>query len=100
MSPATARKAIDWKILITIGAALAVSKAMEKTGGAEALANGLLKLGGGSEGAMIAVIYLTTMIVSQVKVLRTLMLTCDVHTDIRMGRMHLKSSARSLRSLC
>ena len=66
MSPATARKAMDWKILITIGAALAVSKAMEKAGVAEALANALMGLGGGGEGALIAVIYLTTMILSQV----------------------------------
>ena len=66
MSPATARKAIDWKILITIGAALAVSKAMEKTGGAEALANALLQMAGDSEQGIIAVIYLATMICSQV----------------------------------
>lgn len=66
MSPATARRAIDWKILITIGAALAVSKAMEKTGAAEALAQGLLALAGGNEGGMIAVIYLATCICSQI----------------------------------
>eukprot|EP00775_Hariotina_reticulata_P001808 gene1808-2141_t len=66
MSPATARRAIDWKILVTIGAALAVSKAMEKTGAAEALANAFLAMAGGNEGGMIAVIYLATMVCSQI----------------------------------
>lgn len=68
MTPTDARNAIDWKILMTIGWALAASQAMEKWGAAEALANVLIswgeKMGGAS--AMIGIIYITTMICSQI----------------------------------
>ncbi|GBF95287.1 hypothetical protein Rsub_08318 [Raphidocelis subcapitata] len=63
MSPATARRAIDWKILITIGAALGVSTAMEKSGAAEAIAGSLLNAAkGGGDAALIGIIYIVTML--------------------------------------
>lgn len=65
LSPNQAWKAIDWQIIMCIGAAMGVSMAMEKTGGAEAIAKALSNLGNGPT-SMIIVIFITTVILSQI----------------------------------
>jgi di/tricarboxylate transporter len=62
----TARRSVDWSILIVIGAGLGMATAMEKTGAAAAVA-GLLSTAAGDAGptAAIAVVYLATLLLAE-----------------------------------
>jgi di/tricarboxylate transporter len=62
----TARRSVDWSILIVIGAGLGMATAMEKTGAAAAVA-GLLSTAAGDAGPMaaIAVVYLATLLLAE-----------------------------------
>jgi di/tricarboxylate transporter len=55
-----ARQNIEWHVLLTIAAALALGGALEKTGAAKALAGSLLSLTGQQAWLTLAVVYLTT----------------------------------------
>lgn len=44
IEPGEARRAVDWTVLIVIGAALGLGKAMEVSGAAEIIANGIIDL--------------------------------------------------------
>lgn len=44
IEPGEARRAVDWTVLIVIGAALGLGKAMEASGAAEVIANGMVDL--------------------------------------------------------
>lgn len=60
-----ARRSIDWSILIVIGATLGIGAAMEKSGAAESIADGLLNLAGGNPLLSLAAVYLATMICTE-----------------------------------
>jgi di/tricarboxylate transporter len=62
----TARRSVDWPILIVIGAGLGMATAMEKTGAAAAVA-GLLSAAAGDAGptAAIAMVYLATLVLAE-----------------------------------
>jgi di/tricarboxylate transporter len=66
ISGSSARRSVDWSILIVIGASFGIALAMEKTGAAGAVA-GIISMSGdfiGPLGALIAV-YLTTLLLAE-----------------------------------
>ena len=66
ISPAAARRSVDWPILITMGAAIGIGLAMEKTGAADAIARGMLvSVAGFGPVAALAVVYLTTLLLAE-----------------------------------
>ncbi len=60
-----ARQSVDWSVLIVIGAALGIGKALEQSGAAESIAGGLLTLAGGNPLLSLAAIYLATMLCTE-----------------------------------
>lgn len=60
-----ARRSINWEVLLAIAAAFSLGKALEKTGAAEQLAQGAISLAGDSPLASLAVIYLATVITTE-----------------------------------
>ncbi len=66
ISGGSARRSVNWSILIVIGASLGIAFAMQKTGAAAAIA-GLIALAVGSIGpvAALIVIYLTTLLMAE-----------------------------------
>lgn len=56
-----ARRSVDWTILIVIGAAIGIGTAMDKSGAADAIANGLLSLANENAYLSLAAVYLATM---------------------------------------
>ncbi len=55
-----ARRAIDWSLLIVIGASLGIGEAMSQSGAADWLAGSVLALSGGNAWLMLAAVYATT----------------------------------------
>ncbi len=64
-SEETALRSINWPLLLAIGAAFGLARALEQTGVASALANGLLSLSQGNPWLSLALIYLTTAILTE-----------------------------------
>lgn len=62
---AEARKSIDWTVLIVIGAALGVGRAMDKTGTADFFANGVLAVAGSSPWLALLAIYALTSLMTE-----------------------------------
>jgi di/tricarboxylate transporter len=60
-----ARRSINWEVLLAIAAAFSLGKALEKTGAASQLAQGAISLAGDSPIAALAVIYLATVIITE-----------------------------------
>lgn len=60
-----ARRAIDWRILIVIGATLGIGSALEKSGAAEAIARGVIELAQGNRYATLALVYFMTMLCTE-----------------------------------
>ncbi|WP_168566334.1 SLC13 family permease [Crateriforma spongiae] len=60
-----ARRSVDWAILIVIGAAIGIGSALEKSGAAKAIADGLLSLAGRHPYYCLAAVYLATMICTE-----------------------------------
>ena len=60
-----ARQSIDWSVLIVIGAALGIGKALEQSGAAQAIAGSLLTLASGDPLLSLAAIYLATMLCTE-----------------------------------
>ena len=60
-----ARRSVDWSVLIVIGAAIGIGAAMEKSGAAKAIANGLLTLAGDNPVMALAAAYLATMLCTE-----------------------------------
>ncbi|TPV96052.1 MAG: TRAP transporter large permease subunit [Myxococcales bacterium FL481] len=60
-----ALEAIDARLLLTIAAALGVGRALEHSGAAAALAETLVDLGQGSPWATLAIVYVTTTIITE-----------------------------------
>ena len=57
-----ARRSLDWTVLLVIGAAFGIGKAMETSGVAAFIADGLMRVGGANEWTALATIYAVTMI--------------------------------------
>ncbi|MDX1578483.1 MAG: SLC13 family permease, partial [Gemmatimonadota bacterium] len=59
LPPGEAREAVDWSVLIVIGAALGIGEAMEASGAAELVGNGVVALGRplGTLGVLAAVLF-------------------------------------------
>ncbi len=65
-SAATARRSINWQVIIVIAAAFAMARAMENTGAALAVAQTLLGLAGDNPWAALAMVYGVTMLFTNV----------------------------------
>jgi di/tricarboxylate transporter len=65
VSAGRARKAVDWSVLIAIAASFGLGKALEVTGAAAVIANGFIQLAQGNTLLSLAVIYLMTMIFTE-----------------------------------
>ncbi len=65
-SAATARRSINWQVIIVIAAAFAMAQAMENTGAALAVAHTLLGLAGDNPWAALAMVYDVTMLFTNV----------------------------------
>jgi di/tricarboxylate transporter len=59
-NPNRARKSVEWNVLLVIGAALGLGKALDTTGAASALAGGLIGLGNNNPHITLALVYLVT----------------------------------------
>ncbi len=64
-SEETARRAIDWPLLLAIGAAFGLGRALEDTGVAGAVSDSLLTLAGGNPWASLVVVYGTTSLLTE-----------------------------------
>jgi di/tricarboxylate transporter len=64
-NPNRARKSVEWNVLLVIAAALGLGRALEKTGAAGALADGLIGLGGSNPWITLALVYLVTAILTE-----------------------------------
>jgi di/tricarboxylate transporter len=61
----TARRAVDWQVLLTIAAALAVGKALEKSGAAQNIADQITALGVGDPRLALVAVYMITVIFTE-----------------------------------
>lgn len=66
ISGGIARRSVDWQVLLVIGAALGLGKAMDNTGAAKAIADEFLKIAGTNPWVALAVVYGLTMIFTEV----------------------------------
>ena len=60
-----ARQSVDWRVLVVIAGSLALGKAMDVSGAANWLGEGLISVAGGNPYVTIALIYLTTMLLTE-----------------------------------
>ena len=60
-----ALRSIEWPVLIVIGAAIGIGNALDKSGAAAALANGLLSLAGNNPRLSLVAIYLATVLCTE-----------------------------------
>ena len=65
-SAATARRRIEWNVLMVIGAALGLGQALEQSGAAGVIADLLLGLAHGDPWQALALVYLTTILFTEV----------------------------------
>ncbi|MDX9911789.1 MAG: SLC13 family permease [Phycisphaerales bacterium] len=61
-----ARRAVDWQVLVVIAASLALGRALHESDAATALGNGLLGLAGRSPMLTLALVYLATMLLTEI----------------------------------
>lgn len=59
-----ARRAVDWQVLLVIAASFAIGIALQRSGAAAALAQGLLALAGGSATAALALVFVATAVLT------------------------------------
>ncbi|HVW38436.1 MAG TPA: SLC13 family permease [Pirellulales bacterium] len=60
-----ARRSVDWEVLLAIAASFAISAALEKTGAAKMVADNLIGLASGNAWATLAMVYLVTLIATE-----------------------------------
>ena len=65
LSIPNARRSIDWEVLLAIAAAFALGTALEKTGAATQIAEGMIGLAGGNPWIALAAIYAITLIATE-----------------------------------
>lgn len=61
-----AQRSIDWSVLVVIGAALGIGKALEASGTAAVVANGLIDLAGGHPWAVLLAVYAVTSLATNI----------------------------------
>jgi di/tricarboxylate transporter len=66
VNASTARRNVDWQLLLVIGAALGVGKAMEVSGAAATIVGAFQSIGGSNPWVALAVIYLLTMVFTEI----------------------------------
>ena len=66
ITASNARRSVDWQVLIVIGAALGIGQAMDSSGAARTIVDGLLGTIGTHPWLALAVVYLLTMIFTEV----------------------------------
>ncbi len=64
-SATTARRSVDWQVLVMIAASLGLGRALETSGAAAGLAGGLVRLAGGHPWTTLVVIYAATLILTE-----------------------------------
>ena len=62
----TARRAPDWQVLVVIATSFGIGAALEKSGAASFIAGGLIGLAGGVPWASLALVFLTTAVLTSV----------------------------------
>lgn len=60
-----AKRALDLRVLLIIGATLAIGTALETSGGAQTIAGGLIRLGGNDPWLLLVVVYGVTMLFTE-----------------------------------
>ena len=65
MTTESARRSVDWEVLLAIAASFAVGTALEKTGAAREIADGMITLARGNPWVSLAVIYGVTLVVTE-----------------------------------
>ncbi|MGD9648269.1 MAG: SLC13 family permease, partial [Pirellulales bacterium] len=65
VSVSTARRSIDWSVLLAIAASFGIGTALENTGAAKGMAEGMIRLAGGNSWASLAIVYAVTLIVTE-----------------------------------
>ena len=66
VSAESARRSVDWTVLIVIGAALGMGRALEITGAADILAGALSSISGGNPHLLVLGLYLVTVLLTEV----------------------------------
>ena len=61
----TARRSVNWEVLLAIAGAIAVGNAVTKTGAAGEIAAGLVELGGGNPWVSLAIVYGITLVATE-----------------------------------
>jgi di/tricarboxylate transporter len=61
----TARRSVDWEVLLAIAASFGIGTALEKSGAAREIAENLIHLAGGNAWISLAVVYGITLIVTE-----------------------------------
>jgi di/tricarboxylate transporter len=61
----TARRAVDWQVLLTIAAALAIGKALDKSGAAEHIAAQITTIGVGNPWLALVAVYVITVLFTE-----------------------------------
>jgi len=64
-NPNRARKSVEWNVLLVIGAALGLGKALDTTGAASVLAGGLIGLGSNDPHIALALVYFVTAVFTE-----------------------------------
>ena len=65
ISGTTARRSVDWQVLIVIAASFGLGKSLEVTGAAEVIAGSLVNVAGGNAYLSLIIIYFVTMIFTE-----------------------------------
>jgi di/tricarboxylate transporter len=63
--PTAARRSVDWETLLAIAASFALGAALEKTGAAREIANGMVGLAQGNAWVTLALVYLVTLVTTE-----------------------------------
>ena len=61
-----ARKSVDWVVLVTIAASLALGRALDKSGAADAIASGVIGAAGTNPWIILAMVYLLTTLLTEI----------------------------------
>jgi len=87
-SPGSARRSIEWNVLLVIAAALGLGEALDKTHAAEVIAGSLIHLTGNLPWATLAGVYLTTTLLTELitnNAAAVLVFPIAVNTAQRLG---------------
>ena len=86
-----ARRSIDWRVLIVIGATIGIGNALDKSGAAMMIADGLVGIAGNEPGFALALIFLVTLICTELitnNAAALLMFTVATNTATSLAATH------------